>query len=202
MWRSAFDHFLKGLMTRDRLIVRFADGSTAHSGPDTGHTATLHNKDDAILRGLCLNPVLALGEGYMDERIGFPDLGLLDTLKLLQGNRSMQADKMSLFTKNGELVRVEATGSPVKLSEGEDLEAHAGNLVYDIKARTLVLTGDAFIRHKGNTFEGAKVEYSLDSKRVDASSEGDQRVRLVIPAENQIPGNDKKDNTDSESSKP
>lgn len=123
-------------------------------------------------------------------------------VELLQGNRSMQADKMSLFTKNGELVRVEATGSPVKLSEGEDLEAHAGNLVYDIKARTLVLTGDAFIRHKGNTFEGAKVEYSLDSKRVDASSEGDQRVRLVIPAENQIPGNDKKDNTDSESSKP
>ncbi|WP_295509242.1 SAM-dependent methyltransferase [uncultured Sulfitobacter sp.] len=88
MWRSAFDHFLKGLMTRDRLIVRFADGSTAHYGPDTGQTATLHIKDDAILRGLCLNPVLALGEGYMDERIGFPDLGLLDTLKLLQGNRS------------------------------------------------------------------------------------------------------------------
>jgi lipopolysaccharide export system protein LptA len=49
----------------------------------------------------------------------------------------------------------------------------------------LVLTGDAYIEHQGNTFEGAKVEYSLDSKRVDASSEGDQRVRLVIPAENQ-----------------
>jgi cyclopropane-fatty-acyl-phospholipid synthase len=88
MWRSAFDHFLNGLMTRDRLIVRFADGSTAHYGPDTGQTATLHFKDDTVLRELCLNPVLALGEGYMDQRITFPDLGLLDTLKLLQGNRS------------------------------------------------------------------------------------------------------------------
>lgn len=123
-------------------------------------------------------------------------------VELLQGNRTMKAEKMSLFTKNGELVRVEASGTPVKLSEGSDLEAHASNLVYDIKARTLVLTGDAFIRHKGNTFEGAKVEYSLDSKRVDASSEGDQRVRLVIPAENQIPGKDKKDNPDSEPATP
>lgn len=123
-------------------------------------------------------------------------------VELLQGNRTMQAEEMSLFTRNGELVRVEATGAPVKLSEGEDLEAHASNLVYDIKARTLVLTGDAFIRHKGNTFEGAKVEYSLDSKRVDASSEGDQRVRLVIPAENQAPGQNQNDNTDSEPTAP
>ncbi|MCK0154988.1 lipopolysaccharide transport periplasmic protein LptA [Alcanivorax sp. S6407] len=123
-------------------------------------------------------------------------------VELLQGNRTMKAEKMSLFTSNGELTRVEAAGNPVQLSEGKDLEAHANNLVYDIKARTLVLTGDAFIRHKGNTFEGAKVEYSLDSKRVDASSEGDQRVRLVIPAENQIPGNEQQDNPDAEPTTP
>ncbi len=106
-------------------------------------------------------------------------------VELIQGKRKLFADEMRLFTKNGDLVRVEATGSPVRMEEGEGLNAHAENLVYDINARTLVLTGDAYIEHQGNTFEGAKVEYSLDSKRVDASSEGDQRVRLVIPAENQ-----------------
>lgn len=100
MWRSAFDHFLNGLMTRDRLIVRFADGSTTHYGPDTGQTATLHIKDDAILRGLCLNPVLALGEGYMDQRLSFPGLGLLDTLKLLQGNRNTTGFPAWLRTLN------------------------------------------------------------------------------------------------------
>ena len=88
MWRSAFDHFLTGLMIRDRLTVRFADGSTTQYGPDTGQTATLHLHDDAILRALCLNPMLALGEGYMDQRISFPERGLLETLKLLQNNRS------------------------------------------------------------------------------------------------------------------
>ena len=45
-------------------------------------------------------------------------------------------------------------------------------------------TGNARVTHQGNTFEGAKVEYNLDSRRVDASSEGDKRVRLVIPAKN------------------
>lgn len=106
-------------------------------------------------------------------------------VELVQGKRQLQADEMRLFTDNGELVRVEAEGKPVRMEEGADLNAHANKLVYDVKKRTLVLTGDAFIRHRGNTFEGAKVEYSLDSKRVDASADGDKRVRLVIPAEKQ-----------------
>ena len=110
----------------------------------------------------------------------------------------MLAEEMRLFTRNGELVRVEASGNPVRLSEGKTLSAHANNLVYDIKGRRLVLTGNAFIEHQGNTFEGAKVEYSLDSKRVDASSKGDQRVRLVIPAENQVPGNQPDENDEAD----
>lgn len=105
-------------------------------------------------------------------------------VELIQGKRKLFADEMRLFTRNGELTRVEASGTPVRMEEGKDLQAHANNLVYDIRQRTLVLTGDAYIEHLGNTFEGAKVEYSLDSKRVDASSEGDKRVRLVIPAKN------------------
>ena len=109
-------------------------------------------------------------------------------VELIQGKRKLFADEMRLFTRNGELIRVEASGTPVRMEEGKDLQAHANNLVYDIRKRTLVLTGDAYIEHLGNTFEGARVEYSLDSKRVDASSEGDKRVRLVIPAENQTPG--------------
>ncbi len=122
-------------------------------------------------------------------------------VELIQGKRKLFADEMRMFTKNGDLVRVEATGSPVRMEEGEGLNAHAQNLVYDINARTLVLTGDAYIEHQGNTFEGAKVEYSLDSKRVDASSEGDKRVRLVIPAANQ-PGEASEDASDNEQNTP
>tara|TARA_R110001606_G_scaffold360158_9_gene512976 strand:+ start:25202 stop:25756 length:555 start_codon:yes stop_codon:yes gene_type:complete len=103
---------------------------------------------------------------------------------LVQGNRRMRADVIRLFTENEQLVRVEASGNPVRMNEGTDLEAHAQNLVYDLRGRQLILTGNAYVKHQGNTFEGAKVEYNLDSRRVDASSEGDKRVRLVIPASN------------------
>ncbi|EKF74179.1 hypothetical protein A11A3_10182 [Alcanivorax hongdengensis A-11-3] len=104
-------------------------------------------------------------------------------VSLIQGDRKMYADTMKLFTKDGELVRVEASGSPVRMEEGQNLSAHANNLEYDVRARTLVLTGDAFVKHQDSTFEGAKVTYNLDNKRVDASGDGDQRVRLVIPAQ-------------------
>lgn len=88
MWRSAFDHFLNGLMTQDGLTVRFPDGSVGRYGPDTGAHATLQIADTATLRALCLNPMLALGEGFMDRRITFPDTDLLTTLKILQNNRN------------------------------------------------------------------------------------------------------------------
>ena len=104
--------------------------------------------------------------------------------ELIQGNRHLYADVIRLFTRNNELVRVEATGNPVRMQEGKDLQARAKNLVYNLSTRTLVLTGDAHVDHQGNTFEGARVEYNLDSRRVDASSDGDKRVRLVIPAKN------------------
>ena len=104
--------------------------------------------------------------------------------ELIQGNRRLYADVIRLFTENNQLVRVEATGSPVRMEEGEELDARAENLVYDLQERRLVLTGDAHVNHQGNTFEGARVQYNLDSRRVDASSEGDKRVRLVIPAKN------------------
>ncbi|MFP1682396.1 lipopolysaccharide transport periplasmic protein LptA [Alloalcanivorax sp. C16-1] len=107
--------------------------------------------------------------------------------ELIQGNRRLNADVIRLFTENNQLVRVEATGNPVRMREGEDLQARARNLVYDLRARRLVLTGDAHVDHQGNTFEGARVQYNLDSRRVDASGEGDKRVRLVIPAKNTEP---------------
>lgn len=88
IWRRAFDQFLTGLMTRDRLTVLFPDHSTAIYGPNTGGSATIQIKDESVLRALCLNPLLALGEAYMDDRIAFPERGLLDTLKLLQRNRN------------------------------------------------------------------------------------------------------------------
>jgi cyclopropane-fatty-acyl-phospholipid synthase len=76
------------MMVRDRLTIRFADGTTRSYGPDSGGHATLHFTDDATLRAIALNPLLGLGEAFMDERVTLPDGTLLETLKLLQRNRA------------------------------------------------------------------------------------------------------------------
>ena len=104
--------------------------------------------------------------------------------ELIQGKRRLNADVIRLFTENNELVRVEATGSPVRMVEGKELNARADKLVYDLAQRSLVLTGNARVTHQGNTFEGAKVDIQPGFAPRDASSEGDKRVRLVIPAKN------------------
>lgn len=122
--------------------------------------------------------------------------------ELIQGKRRLNADIIRLFTENNELVRVEATGSPVRMVEGKELNARADKLVYDLAQRSLVLTGNARVTHQGNTFEGAKVEYNLDSRRVDASSEGDKRVRLVIPAKNAEQASEDAQPADQENGEP
>lgn len=104
--------------------------------------------------------------------------------ELTQGNRRVNANRIELRLNDGVLSRVEATGNPVRLQEGDALDARGQVLIYDVTAQTITLTGDAYIRHEGRTFEGARVVYDLGSRNVEASGDGEgQRVRLVIPGE-------------------
>ena len=109
-------------------------------------------------------------------------------VEMIQGDRTLYADEVELIMRDGELRRVEAIGTPVRMKEADFLESHADKLEYDLSRRTVILIGNAYIRHQGNTFEGARVEYNMDTRQVDASGEGEQRVRLVIPAESQNRG--------------
>ena len=103
---------------------------------------------------------------------------------MMQGDRLLNADRIELTMKDGELSRVVATGNPVRLREGADINARANRLVYDVAAQTITLSGDADIENRGRRFQGAQVVYNLSTRDIEASGDGArQRVRLVIPAE-------------------
>jgi len=109
--------------------------------------------------------------------------------ELIQGQRSLNADRIEITLKDGKPSRVEATGTPVRLVDGTDLTAHAGKLVYDIEGRRILLYRQARISHQGRVFEGAELIYELDNRRISArgdEQEGDGRIRLVIPAEDGV----------------
>ncbi|RBI85498.1 SAM-dependent methyltransferase [Rhodosalinus halophilus] len=87
MWENVFDRMLERLIVRGRLEVTGPDGSSKAYGPGGDMEARVRFTDPAVYRRLCLNPELALGEGYMDGTIEVEKDALYDLLALLITNR-------------------------------------------------------------------------------------------------------------------
>lgn len=103
--------------------------------------------------------------------------------ELHQGIRQLRADSIRIELKDGAPQRIEATGG-VLLKEEGIVEARGNRLVYDVASQRISVYEQAYVNHQGRVFEGAELEYDLQSKQVDARGGGeDGRVRLVIPAE-------------------
>ncbi|MBQ0754975.1 MAG: lipopolysaccharide transport periplasmic protein LptA [Gammaproteobacteria bacterium] len=104
--------------------------------------------------------------------------------ELHQGGRHLSADWIRIELKDGAPGRIEARGNPVTLIEDGALEARGKRLTYDVTGRRIQIYEQAYVNHQGRIFEGAELEYNLDTKQVDArGGDEDGRVRLVIPAE-------------------
>lgn len=101
--------------------------------------------------------------------------------ELVQGQRRMEAKRIELRMADGELQRAEAFGDPVRIREGERLSGRARRVVYSVADGQVHLYEDAFIKHQGRTFEGARLHYELKSRQVRASGNDQGRVRMVIP---------------------
>ncbi len=83
--QKALDAILKRFITRGQLTLRWPDGrlQTYAGPPDSGPIAGMALLDHQAVRGLVLNPTLALGEAYMDGRIMPLDCTLYDLLEVL-----------------------------------------------------------------------------------------------------------------------
>ncbi|MGR3502735.1 class I SAM-dependent methyltransferase [Pseudaestuariivita sp.] len=87
MWDKILDRFLRHLITRGALTVIWPDGHRKTYGPGGDMLSTVRLKDDALVKALCLDPDLALGEGYMDERVVIEEGDLRDFILLVLRNR-------------------------------------------------------------------------------------------------------------------
>ncbi|QFS81311.1 Cyclopropane-fatty-acyl-phospholipid synthase [Roseivivax sp. THAF40] len=87
MWDRMLDSILARLVTLGDLRVTWPDGRETRYGADAPPRAHIILKEPSIVRQLCLRPVLALGEGYMDGRIEISDDDLHPLLALLQRAR-------------------------------------------------------------------------------------------------------------------
>ncbi len=87
MWDRMLDTTLSRLVTLGDLRLIWPDGCETRYGGGDAPAARVMLTDPSIVRALCLRPVLALGEGYMDGRIEVSDKDLHPLLALLQRAR-------------------------------------------------------------------------------------------------------------------
>ncbi|ETX27682.1 SAM-dependent methyltransferase [Roseivivax isoporae] len=87
MWENFLDRVLRRIVVDGTLTVTMPDGTVRTYGSGHGIESSVALTDPGILRRLCLSPVLALGEGYMDGSIEVREGGLYDFVALLVRNR-------------------------------------------------------------------------------------------------------------------
>ena len=86
--QPVLDAILRRFIARGRLTVRWPDGRfTSYAGPpDSGPEAGFSIRDRRTIRRLVLNPLLAVGESYMDGGLEPLDCGIYEVLDVCAVN--------------------------------------------------------------------------------------------------------------------
>lgn len=89
MWQQLVHSMLSRFVREGDLRLSYPDGTRRCYGPGGGLSVGVTLHDPGILRALCRNPELALGEGYMDGRLSVEGDRLHDLMTLLLRNRQL-----------------------------------------------------------------------------------------------------------------
>lgn len=105
-------------------------------------------------------------------------------VRIRQGSMQLDADTVTIYLENGQIVRAVAIGEPARYRqrpEGreQDVHAEARRMEYTLDPEQIVLTGDAVVRQGGDTFRSERIVYDIVRDSVDAGTSED-RVRIVI----------------------
>ncbi|MEM1082088.1 MAG: lipopolysaccharide transport periplasmic protein LptA, partial [Pseudomonadota bacterium] len=107
-----------------------------------------------------------------------------DNVNIERGPMTISADRGMIRQVDGEMTEIELFGNPTRwqdqLEDGSVVNGEANNIYFDVIANVVTLTGDAIIRHEQGEFTGDRLVYDLNSESLSGSSDGDNRVRVVI----------------------
>ena len=117
-------------------------------------------------------------------------------VELEQGSLLIQCDQLQVFRADRSVDRIVATGSPAHYQqevesdqEGNNIDAHAQRITYQLESRSIELQGDAKIQQGDNVFEGHSIIYQIDNRKIIAKStisestpvQERKRVKIVLP---------------------
>jgi lipopolysaccharide export system protein LptA len=103
---------------------------------------------------------------------------------MTQGSLRLEADRVEIAMREGQLERAQAFGKPAKLRSvadtGEEIQAHATRIDYQAKSRVADLQGKVWLKRGADVFTGATAHYELDTQRFTARGTTNGQVTAVI----------------------
>lgn len=152
----------------------------------------------ALLAAVALAPTCALPleEDKLQEIVITGDSASLDettgevtyrgSVTLTQGSLTLGAEILRAKREGGQVVEISASqgdsSDPVSYSQQIEIEephvtAIANEMVYDIRAQTIHLTGDAMLEQSEVEFKGDSILYDIARGRTEAAGQ----VRMTLP---------------------
>jgi lipopolysaccharide export system protein LptA len=105
---------------------------------------------------------------------------------LTQGDVRMEADRLLVHTKDGDLQSINAEGNPVRYQAvrngGEPLQGNSLRMRYEADTGILLLLDKAEFWQGPNRFSGERIQYDRKEARVTAGQgeNGGERVQVTI----------------------
>ncbi|MEL7211694.1 MAG: cyclopropane-fatty-acyl-phospholipid synthase family protein [Pseudomonadota bacterium] len=108
MWKTIIDRMLARMIREGKLTITWPDGRQTDYAGKPGLSAHVTFHENSLLKAMCRNPELALGEGYTDGRLTIEDDRLGDLLTLLMRNNPR--DAFPLWARSVERARLACRG--------------------------------------------------------------------------------------------
>lgn len=109
---------------------------------------------------------------------------LSGNVQIHQGSMRIDAERIVLQLRDGEITEVKGTGSPLRYTivdnDGAPLRASAREIVYRPVESKLSLLGDATLSRPDRELSGERIDYDIASAHINARGSSDQRVKIVI----------------------
>lgn len=108
---------------------------------------------------------------------------------MIQGGVRVEAEQITAYTREGELLRIQAQGEPVRFQQAreneETIHGRSLKLDYDAQSEYLLLLNNAELWQDKDHFSGERIEYDVKQEKVLATGgkqpgQTKQRVQVTI----------------------
>ncbi|MFZ1641955.1 MAG: lipopolysaccharide transport periplasmic protein LptA [Candidatus Contendobacter sp.] len=134
---------------------------------------------------------LEASRGQLDQKTGVSVYE--GNVVITQGSMRLTADTVTIYVKDNNFQRMEATGAPANLryrptADKPEIQGASQRVEYDVAGAKVIMSGSARLTQGQDVFTGDRVEYDLKGDVVRARGAGDNgRIQFTIQPRPQEP---------------